>query len=193
MTKFKRDLNIARKLLVDELGNNIAEANQLWYGATRLTITLSSSFLLLTLAFVEKLFPKPDTFNDLPTALILSWLLLFISIIAGIVNEIDSSIFIGNSCRKIAYEIKKIDESLLKSITEDISELPSAYLESMPFFWGAVCVDAFVIAVLCMALSFLDKITPLPIIILILACGLIAVVILNVYLLKKRKHFGKEI
>lgn len=77
MVDFKRDILKTRERLSESFRQCLDEANKIWYGVLRLIITLSSSFLLLTIALVEKLFPPINGVIKLPKFLTMSWILLF--------------------------------------------------------------------------------------------------------------------
>lgn len=70
------DKNIANlnKINFQNLENKIekseTQANQLWYNLIRLLITLSSSFLLITIALAKDIFHLNT--NELPVYLVLS-------------------------------------------------------------------------------------------------------------------------
>ncbi|MCX5699644.1 MAG: hypothetical protein NTX01_08380 [Candidatus Omnitrophica bacterium] len=81
MVELKRDIFKTREKVYEEFTQYIDEANKIWYGVLRLIITLSSSFLVLTIALVEKLFPPIGGVINLPIFLTISWILLFLSII----------------------------------------------------------------------------------------------------------------
>lgn len=186
MTKLNINLCKAREKLVDKFGKDLDDSNKLWYGTIRLVITLSSSFLLLTLAVAKNLFPEVSIFTDFSNFLITAWISLFFTIIFGIITEIDACIFHGNSGRKTGESLQQIDTKISKGLTEDIIDMPQSYFKNAPITWGVATINSFIIAIICLCLSFLEglkfkySLATLIVCILLLLC-------LNVHLIQKRK------
>jgi hypothetical protein len=187
MTRAKRDLYKTRERFVENIDKELNKANKLWYGSIRLIITLSSSFLLLTLALVEKLFPQIKTTAELSGFLISAWIALFFAIIFGVITELDASIFHGNIGRKGCFQLGVIDEKIAQGLQEDEVELPERYFTNAPIIWGTAGVNSFIFAILCLCLSFLENILSRGYCFFLLGMGILVLIVLNIYLLNKRE------
>jgi hypothetical protein len=187
MSKIKIDLHEARSKYSEQIEYAFEEANKLWHSVIRLVITLSSSFLLLTLALVDKLFPKTYQSVELSTYLTISWVFLFIAIISGIIAEIDNTIFFGNHGSYIGRTMREIDEKIAKGIQEDVIEIPETYVINAPITWGVVSINSFIFAIYCMCLSFLEKTFSLPNKAVLFPAGISLLAGMTFYLIKKRK------
>lgn len=180
-------LEVDIRKTIDNLTESIEKytehQNKLWQGVLRLVITLSSSLLIVTIALVEKIFD-----STIPGYLIFSWILFFISIVFGIVAEINEVIFYSNHSFDISNEIKKYQELLSKGIK--VPYLPKNDTGLMIYndiWWGVIAIDSFIIAVLFMCTALLEK--PIPHIsgYSIIIAGAVFMAIVNIYLIKKRK------
>ena len=188
MSKIRIDLHKARSDYTEGIKYPMEESNKLWHNLIRLIITLSSSFLLLTLALADKLFPKAFQSIEFSTYLTISWVSLFFAIISGIVAEIDNTIFFGNQGADIGKTIKEIDEKIAKGLQEDVVEIPENYIINAPIAWGVISINSFVFAIYCMCLSFLETIFSLPSKVFLFPAGFLFLAIMTFYLIGKRKH-----
>lgn len=185
--KARYNLRIARENTNQLFEKDLKESNKLWQGVIRLIITLSSSYLLLTLALAEKLFPKLKNVQEWSLFLISAWILFFLAIIFGLVAELNETIFRGNMGRKRSKFLQEIDRKLAQGLEEDEIELPEKYFENGSIVWGACAADFFVVAILCLCLAFLEKIISSCVCVVILIIGLFLLFGLNKYLLDKRE------
>ena len=189
MTELKRNLSRTREILAAEFYQCLDKGNNLWHGVLRLVTTLSSSFLVLTIALVEKLFPFIDGKPNLSNFLIVSWILLFVSIIFGIIAELEEAIFQANQANKRARNIKIINKKIVQGLTEDIykEDDDTDYIVYGSIIWGAISIDSFIFAVICMCLALLKKIISNNICIAICIFASISLIFINIYMIKKRK------
>jgi len=186
MTKIRINLIKARENIYPDFSQTLNESNRIWYSVTRLVITLSSSFLLLTLAFVEKLFPTVNELINLPKSLIFAWIFLFLAIVLGIINEIDASIFHGNLAKDKSRVLREIDIKISQGLTEDIIDLAEDYTIDAPFWYGALSIQSFIIAILCMCLAFSNHLISGAVQIGVFIIGILSIGALTRYLLNKR-------
>ncbi|MDD4182896.1 MAG: hypothetical protein PHT53_03645 [Candidatus Omnitrophica bacterium] len=165
------------------------EANKLWYGVISLIITLSSSFLVLSIALIEKLFPPIANLINLPKLLIMSWVLLFLSIIFGIIAELEAAVFHSNQARVRGRVIHELNQKIASGMDEDIIEIKNDtdYIVPGKIIWGAININCFILAILCMCLALLRKIIPKNNCIIIFITAIIFIAAINIYLLRKRK------
>jgi hypothetical protein len=188
MPKIKIDLHKARSEYSEQIEYALEESNKLWHNLIRLIITLSSSFLLLTLALADKLFPKIYQSIEFSTYLTISWVFLFFAIISGIVAEIDNAIFFGNQGSDKGKALREIDKKIAKGLQEDVIEIPEAYIINAPITWGVISINSFIFAIYCMCLSFLEKIFSLPNKAVLFPAGILFLASMSFYLIRKRKY-----
>jgi len=188
MVELRRDLLRTRELAYESFIQCIDESNKLWQGILHLIVTLAASFLVLTIALVEKLFPTVTNISTLPKFLIISWILLFVSIICGIISEVDENIFHSNRARSKGRYLNELDKKIAQGLKEDTIELKddSDNMIHNTIFWGAVCIDTFIIAILCMCFALLIKIIPRNACIIIFLSTLFVLILVNIHLLRKR-------
>ena len=181
-------LNVDIRKTIDNLNESIEKytehQNKLWQGVLRLIITLSSSLLIVTIALVEKIFN-----STIPGYLIFSWILFFISIVFGIIAEINEVIFFSNLSLDMSKKIQKYTK-LLSSGTE-VPYQPEDDAGLMTYNdikWGVITIDSFIFAVLFMCAALLKKVISCvwvcPIIIIVSTIFIAGV---NIYLIRKRK------
>ncbi len=184
----KTFLTVDIRKTIDNLAESIEKTtelqNKIWQGVLRLVITLSSSLLLVTIALVEKIFS-----STIPTFLVISWILFFISIVIGIVAEINEVIFFSNMSLAKSKQIQEYAK-LLSSGTE-VSYRPeddACLMIYNDIKWGVIAIDSFIFAVLFMCAALLEKIISCvwvcPIIIIV---GTIFIAVVTIYLISKRK------
>ncbi len=184
------DLYKTRENARNKFYNDIDASNKLWYGVIHLIITLSSSFLLISLAVVDKLFPSIDKIFNLPGFLIVGWVCLFIAIVLGIIAEIDAAIFHGNLAKDSAKILEECDNKIAQGSKQDtnLKNSDNEYMVNNNVFWGAASVNFFIFAISCLCITFLKRIFPSP---TFYSCFLAIMVVfflvvMNYYLLKKR-------
>jgi hypothetical protein len=190
MIEFKRDILKTREIVSEAFSQCINEANKLWYGVLRLIITLSSSFLVLSIALVEKLFPPTNSTINLPKLLIMSWILLFSSIIFGIIAELEAAVFHGNLARAKGRAIHELNQKIAQGIKEDTIRIEddTDYLVPGKIIWGAISINCFIFAILCMCLALVSKIILSNTCVAILILASIFIVFINIYLIRKREN-----
>lgn len=190
MIEFKRDILKTREKVSEAFSQCINEANKLWYGVLRLIITLSSSFLVLSIALVEKLFPPINSTINLPKLLIMSWILLFSSIIFGIIAELEAAVFHGNLARAKGRVIHELNQKIAQGIKEDTIRIEddTDYLVPGKIIWGAISTNCFIFAILCMCLALVSKIILSNTSIAILILASIFILFINIYLIRKRQN-----
>lgn len=190
MIEFKRDILKTREIVSEAFSQCINEANKLWYGVLRLIITLSSSFLVLSIALVEKLFPPINSTINLPKLLIMSWILLFSSIIFGIIAELEAAVFHGNLARAKGRAIHELNQKIAQGIKEDTIRIEddTDYLVPGKIIWGAISINCFIFAILCMCLALVSKIILSNTCVAILILASIFIVFINIYLIRKREN-----
>jgi hypothetical protein len=183
------DLYKAREIAVKYFNTELKESNKIWYSILRLIITLSSSFLVLTIALVEKMFPPAQGAIDLPKLLFLSWIFLFCALIFGIIAELNEIIFRGNQASKWSKSINDYTTKIVQGKQTEIIESPK-YVELIHYnsiIWGAICINCFILALISMCASLLTKIFPDTILIGSYTIAVFFIVWVNFYLLGKRK------
>ncbi len=190
MIEFKRDILKTREIASEAFSQCINEANKLWYGVLRLIITLSSSFLVLSIALVEKLFPPINSTINLPKLLIMSWILLFSSIIFGIIAELEAAVFHGNLARAKGRAIHELNQKIAQGIKEDTIRIEddTDYLVPGKIIWGAISINCFIFAILCMCLALVSKIILSNTCVAILILASIFIAFINIYLIRKREN-----
>ncbi|MDD4203248.1 MAG: hypothetical protein PHQ52_07260 [Candidatus Omnitrophica bacterium] len=154
MAKLKYKLQEARQGLYQNLTEVSKNTNKLWQSILRLLITLSTSFLLITLAVVDKMFPEIET---LPLILIIAWIFLLLTIVLGIISELNEIIFKGNISHSYASRIHKIDRLIASGKTEEEIEMPKEYLIHNDIIFGVLTINFFMLSVLSLCLAFLGK------------------------------------
>lgn len=189
MPEFKRDILKTRENIFEDFEQSISKANELWYGVLRLVITLSSSFLLLSIALVEKLFPSVGGSVHLPLLLTISWILLFLSIIFGIIAELEASVFHGNRARAKGRIIHELNKKIAQGLREDVItvEDETDYLVPGKIIWGATSINLFIFAILCICLALLRNVISREVCIVILLVVSSFLAFVNVYLIQKRQ------
>lgn len=189
MADFKRDILTTRGKVAEDFFQYIDEANKIWYGVLRLVITLSSSFLVLTIALVEKLFPPIGGVLNFPKFLIMSWVLLFLSIIFGIIAELNESVFLGNQARARGRTLRELDIKIAQGLKEDITKIDNEtdYMIPGKIIWGATSIDSFIVAILFISLALLKNIISKKACVVTLVFSICFIIFVNIYLIRKRE------
>ena len=138
--------------------------------------------MLITIALVAKIFN-----SAIPRFLIYSWILLFISIVFGIIAEINEVIFYSNLGLSESKKRKEYKKLLSKG--QEIPYLPEhdTGLIYNDIWWGVIAIGSFVLAVLCMCAALLEKTMPHVSAAYIMIPGVVFIVIVTIYLIWKRK------
>ncbi|MBC8470702.1 MAG: hypothetical protein H8D56_14615 [Planctomycetes bacterium] len=185
-------LKVDLRKTIDNLSESIEKytehQNKIWQGVLRLIITLSSSLLLVTIALVEKIFD-----SAIPGFLIFSWILFFISIVFGIVAEINEVIFFSNFALSDAKKMKEYENILSEG--KEIPYLPEDDIGMIynDIWWGVIAIDSFIFAVLFMCTALLEKIMSHVSCYSIIIAGTIFIAIVNIYLIRKRNTDIKSV
>jgi len=187
--KMQVDLHKARDISIEKLDRTSSKSNEIWYSILRLIITLSSSFLVITLAIVEKLFPPVDDVLNLPILLLFSWFALFFAIIFGIVAELNEVIFLGKHASSLSNVINEYTNKIVQGKDIDIVEAPKKVplMHYNSIIWGALSIDSFIIALLFMCIALLTKIFSTLICMVLFIMVIIFVVWINIFLISERK------
>jgi hypothetical protein len=183
-TQLRVSIQEVRVKLLEIFTNSLEKATKIWHGVLHLIITLSASFLVLTVALVEKLF-----LSEPPFYLITSWVLLFVSLIFGIIAELSAAIFYGNHAVGIANEIKKYNQKLSQGLNDDIitEDDSTKYIIWGDIIWGVLAINAFILAIIFMCTAFLEKYCSGRTCLVTLIICVMCLVGMNIYLLRKRK------
>lgn len=194
MVELKRDIFKTREIVSERFRQCIDESNKIWYGVLRLIITLSSSFLLLTIALVEKLFPPVGGIMNLPKFLTISWILLFLSIIFGIIAELNEAVFHGNRARSRGKLIHELNQKIAQGLKEDTIKIEDEtdYIIPGTIIWGAISINSFIFAILFICLALLKNIISRKACIVALVVATCFMIFVNIYLIQKRKNSKKE-
>ncbi len=189
MVELKRDIFKTREIVSEKFTKCIDESNNILYSVLRLIITLSSSFLVLTIALVEKLFPPIGGKINLPKFLIISWILLFLSIIFGIISELNEAVFHGNQARAKGRLIYELNQKIAQGLKEDIIKIgdETDYLIPGTIIWGAISINSFIFAVIFICLALLQNIIASNACLIALVSATCFMIFVNIYLIQKRK------
>ena len=182
-------LNETSNLLSESLQKGFIIGNSMWSSTIRLIITLSSSFLLITLALVKDIF---GNIHPLPLLLIIGWIGYFCTIICGIFAEINEIIFHQNENRTnstLAQEIRqKISEGHEHAFIKNDSHVNNS------IYFGVICINFFIISTAFLCISFLREfIDERDSFLIVLAMILIILLPINIYFIYKRNCFRKVI
>ena len=180
------DVQELRNNLREDIRNGFDQANKLWFEFLRLIITLSSSFLLITLALVDKLFPKVHTLSSLSLYLIISWILFFFAIVFAMISKANEIIFFGNIARNKANKLRDVEDAIEKDEDLSVFKPTQAYINNS-ITWGIFTFNSFLLGILMLCLAFLENIIPAGICGRILLFCIILIIFVNIHLLKKRK------
>ena len=194
MFEYKRNLSKTYEKLSLSFNSGLDQSNKIYYGLLNLIVTLSSSSLLISIALAEKFFPVLNQGKFIPPILlVLSWMLLTISIIFGIIAELEDAIFHGNQARKKANVLRDIKKKISQGVDEDLcrEEDDESYIILNTIIWGAISINSYILALLFMCLALLEKFTSMVFIIIILVVIILSLVRLNFYLINKRNNIGK--
>lgn len=182
------DLYKLRERASEDFRSLLAEGNKVWNGILRLIITLSSSFLVLTIAVVDKLFPLGQPPIELSNYLIFGWIFLFVAIIFGIIAEINENIFYVGQAKENADLIKECNKKIAEGKTKELFSVLQGekYIVNNSIFWGATSIDSFIFAILCICIAMLEKVLSPNKCIFVLVLSIIFLVVVNIYLIRER-------
>ena len=157
MCKPETELFIDLRKTISNLNDNIAKnqnyQNDIWFGLLKLVITLSSSMLILSLVFVEKIF------NTIPVYIILSWLFFYLSIIFGIISFIYTTIDFNNYVLKQSAKRDKYVRLLAEK--KELPYKPETHSDLMVYFnpiLGEISLITFFVAVDSIVVALLNKV-----------------------------------
>lgn len=157
MCKPETELFIDLRKTISNLNDNIAKnqnyQNDIWFGLLKLVITLSSSMLVLSLVFVEKVF------NTIPVYIILSWLFFYLSIIFGIISFIYTTIDFNNYVLKQSAKRDKYVRLLAEK--KELPYKPETHSDLMVYFnpiLGEISLITFFVAVDSIVVALLNKV-----------------------------------
>jgi hypothetical protein len=187
--KIPFDIIATKNKARENFEKSMENTNKLWQDVLRLIITLSSSFLLLTIALVDKLFPL-QTAQSLSIYLIVGWILLFVSIIFGIIATLNEIIFISNGANIWIDVMKNCNIKLSEAKTEDTYDIENDkdnYRRFNTIGWGATSINAFILAIIFICIALLEKFISQSMCSLILGTGSLFLLIVTVYLINKRE------
>lgn len=181
---FEIDLYKAQKILTKKASQEFAIVTTMWLSTIRLLITLSSSFLVLTIALVDKIFPSNA--QPLSIYLIISWIGYFCSIIFGIITEINEIIFHGNNARDKSKLAEEMRQKISRGESQDLIENGSHINNSIIF--GVLCIDLFIISTGFLCISFLKNFINEKTSIWSMVIVIFLTIIMNIYFVTKRKQ-----
>ena len=157
MCESENELFIDIPKAISNLNDNIAKnqnyQNDIWFGLLKLVITLSSSMLILSLVFVEKIF------NTIPVYIILSWLFFYLSIIFGIISFIYTTIDFNNYVLKQSAKRDKYVRLLAEK--KELPYKPETHSDLMVYFnpiLGEISLITFFVAVDSIVVALLNKV-----------------------------------
>jgi hypothetical protein len=168
--------------LYNKLDSSISENNLRWERVVRLIITLSSSFLLGTAAFVNIIFDSKLLSQPKIVLLFLSlaWISSFLSIIFGVVTELNEVAFHKNL-------INKISKTILMVAKDDMQEaFPEDIIYDNSIWFGVITFNLFIASVLLYCLSLLYSFV-LGYSWVILGICVALLILVNFFLIKKSR------
>jgi len=189
MAKWKINIREAHGHVWGHFSELLKESTNIWLGVTRLIITLSASFLLLSMAVTEKLFPIQGKVLEIPKLLAFGWVALFSAIIFGIIAELETSIFYVKRAKEDEKILKDFNRKLADGIEqcEHAEEDEERYMIDLPILWGTLSIDSFLLAIICLCTALLEKSFYMLNHKIIWSAGVLFIVGMNIYLLRKRK------
>ncbi len=179
--------NVDLALAIKESSENIEKTtklqNDIWQGILKLVITLSSSMLVLSFAFVEKVFN-----DNLPKYIVFSWLFFFIAIIFGILALVNEVIFFSNCGHRESYKRARYARLLFdgKKVIYEPQE-HSDLISYNEIKWGAITVIAFFLAVIFIALALFDKVVSVYVCMGFLSVCVGSLGLIIIHFIRKRK------
>ncbi len=183
------DLIKFSEILAKESNKAMRRSNSLWYKLLRLLITLSSSFLLVTIALAKDLFHL-DVTKSLPIFLVLGWSGYFLTIIFGIVAEINEVVFLGGISRSSATLAHEVRIAISKGAQSVLIKDDKAYIDNSIVF-GVICINAFILSTVFLCLSFLGNFAGECFSYWVIALSIFLLILMNFYFIQKRKNYPK--
>jgi hypothetical protein len=138
---------------------NFNEANKTLNNTVNIVLTLSTSILLLSGAFIDKIFPLDTSVFFSPKSIIyVGWLLLITSIISGIAQNVEDYILF----KKVAQRNIEAKQFVLEQMRDgkDVVTLTNTGTESSHHFWFISEIQTFIVgtfAVFLYSLIFIVK------------------------------------
>ena len=147
------------KTFKDELD----QANDALCGTVRLLITLSSSFLVLGVALVDKVFPIKESPVEMQVALVSSWVLFLLVVVFGVIAELGIARFFQTMAASREHYMKlylaQISQGLETTILE--TDLQKSFRVKLPLLWVILEANAFLFAMVGLVLFFAGNIYPI--------------------------------
>jgi hypothetical protein len=178
------DLINSRKLICDQYHKEMEYTNKAWHSLLKLIITLSASFMVLTLTLIDRHYTQIDDLNFFS---ICAWIMSFCSAIFGILQLLDDTIFLGRSARKKALLLKEYDHKIASGVKTEVKDISDGYFIAAPINWGILAIVSFTMAIFCLNTSFLYKILIPCIVYLIFFAELLLLTGLTIWFLSKYK------
>lgn len=134
----------------------IERANELWYGTIRLLITLSTSILLVSVSFVNKISPFQSAVSFAKNILLLGWLAFLLAIVFGIIAELKGAEFYDEHSRNDAQILKEYLRKMAKQQVGTIEiDLNEGFVVYPSLIWAFMEVFCFVFGITSMAVYML--------------------------------------
>jgi|WetSurMetagenome_2_1015567.scaffolds.fasta_scaffold00152_32 hypothetical protein len=183
--KAQYDLISSRKATCDQYHNEMEFTNKSWQGILKLIITLSASFMVLTLTLIDRNYTRIE---DLNIFSIVAWIMSFCSAIFGILQLLSDTIFYGSLARQKAILLKEYDSKIASGVASEVKDLPEDdYFIPAPINWGICAIVSFAMGIFCLNTAFLDKIFIPCVTYLIFFAELLLLIGLTVWFLGKYK------
>ncbi len=131
--------------------DNIDQSNKIWYGLIRLLITLASSLLFLSAAFIDKIIvgsSRVETSTLLEYHLYASWFLFMMVILLGIFAEIEGARFHDQGAKATGrLLVKKLAKIVAGETCETLKlNMDDNFVISSNLVWGKLQIISFIIA-----------------------------------------------
>ena len=180
------------KIVKLQFEHSLEESNKLWYGTIRLLITLSSTILLASIGFAEKIAPIPGAAQLVINLLVISWVLFFISISFCILTELMGSSLHSRRAVIFSNQMKQalIELGEGKSVKETKLKESDPFIEYPSLFWGLTGVMGFLFGMINISLCLVARYFPINIFIVL---GVNAVVLLGLISLIKNYYDQRDL
>ncbi len=158
----------------------------MWSSIIRLMITLSSSFLVLTMGLFEVIFPHLKGHLSESWYLPTSWIGFFLVIILGLCQEINELICHQNSVKGYSDIQKVILEKINSGELESDLEMEFGYTNN-PFGFGFFAIQFFILSTSLLSISLIEHFMSRDVIYYVLALVVTLQGVLGLYFLKIRR------
>ena len=114
---------------------------------------------------------------------------MFFSIIFGIIAELETAAFHGNQARARGRILHELTQKLAQGVKEDTVKIKDDedYIIPGKIVWGAISIDSFVFAIICICLALLGKVISRGYSLAIFAIAIIFLIVVNIYLIRMRE------